>query len=137
VNNEPLIILAEDNPADVFIVRMALSDSNLGSNLRVLSDGEEVLRFIADLEKGAEPMPDLLLLDLNLPKYSGITVLEKIRASSKCSSLKVIVITSSNSQADRADAARLDAMCYFLKPNDVSEFLKISSLVREALEGRS
>ena len=82
-------------------------------------------------------MPDLLLLDLNLPKYSGITVLEKIRASSKCSSLKVIVITSSNSQADRADAARLDAMCYFLKPNDVSEFLKISSLVREALEGRS
>lgn len=137
MNNEPLIILAEDNPADVFIVRMALSDSNLGSNLRVLSDGEEVLRFIADLEKGAEPMPDLLLLDLNLPKYSGITVLEKIRASSKCSSLKVIVITSSNSQADRADAARLDAMCYFLKPNDVSEFLKISSLVREALEGRS
>jgi len=137
VNNEPLIILAEDNPADVFIVRMALSDSNLGSNLRVLSDGEEVLRFLADVEKGAEPMPDLLLLDLNLPKYSGITVLEKIRASSKCSSLKVIVITSSNSQADRADAARLDAMCYFLKPNDVSEFLKISSLVREALEGRS
>ena len=137
MNNEPLIILAEDNPADVFMVRMALSDSSLGSNLRVLSDAEEVLDFLADVEKGAEPVPDLLLLHLNLPKYSGITVLEKIRASSKCSSLKVIVITSSNSPADRADAAKLDAMHYFLKPNDVSEFLKISSLVREALEGRS
>jgi len=137
VNNEPLIILAEDNSADVFIVRMALSDSSLGSNLRVLSDGEEALRFLADVEKGAEPVPDLWLLDLNLPKYSGLAVLEKIRASSKCQSLKVIVITSSNSPADRADAARLDAVYYFLKPNDVSEFLKISSLVREALEGRS
>jgi len=137
VNNEPLIILAEDNPTDVFMVKMALSDASLGSKLRVLSDGEEALRFVADVEKGAEPVPDLLLLDLNLPKYSGIAVLEKIRASSKCSSLKVIVITSSNSPADRADAARLDAMHYFLKPNDVSEFLKIGSFVREALEGRS
>jgi len=137
MNKEPLIILAEDNPADLFIVKMALSDTSWGSNLRVLSDGAQVLDFLADVERGAEPVPDLLLLDLNLPKYSGITVLEKIRASSKCSSLKVIVITSSNSAADRADAARLDAMHYFLKPNDVSEFLKISSLVREALEGRS
>lgn len=75
-------------------------------------------------------MSDLLLLDLNLSKYSGIAVLGKIKASSKCSSLKVIVITSSNSLADRADAARLDAMHYFLKANDVSEFLKIASVVR-------
>ncbi len=137
MNNEPLIMLAEDNPGDVFMVKMALSDASLGSKLRVLSDGEEALRFLADVEKDAEPVPDLLILDLNLPKYSGITVLEKIRASSKCSSLKVIVITSSNSPADRADAARLDAMHYFLKSNDVSEFLKIGSFVREALEARS
>ena len=137
MDDEPLIILAEDNQADVFMVKMALSGASLGSKLRVLSDGAQVLDFLADVEKGAEPVPDLLLLDLNLPKYSGITVLEKIRGSSTCSSLKVIVITSSNSPADRADAARLDAMHYFLKSNDVSEFLKIASVVREALEGRS
>ena len=135
MNDEALIVLAEDNPADVFIIRMALSDASLGWKLRVISDGEQALGFLADVEKGVEPVPDLLLLDLNLPKYSGMTVLEKIRASSKCSSLKVIVITSSNSSADRAEAARLNATHYFLKPNDVSEFLKISSLVREALEG--
>ncbi len=131
-NNQFRIVVAEDNEADVFLLRMALEQARLPFELKVCSDGPGVLRLVDEADAGAVPLPDLLLLDLNLPRCSGEKVLQRLRQSAKCESIPVIVITSSDSPQDRARAAALGAT-YFRKPADLDEFLKIAEVVRQAL----
>ncbi len=127
------IILAEDNAADVFLVRTALKEEGLSFNLQVFSNGEEVLRFLQQVEAGSVACPDLLLLDLNLPRYSGEEILEWRQKSGRCSALSVVVLTSSDSLKDRARAALLGAARYFRKPADLEEFMKLGAIVKDVL----
>lgn len=131
-NNQFRIIVVEDNEADVFLLRMALEEAGLPFELNVCSDGPDILRLLDDADTSAAPLPDLLLLDLNLPRCSGEKILQRLRQSSKCGSTPVIVITSSDSPQDRARAAALGAT-YFRKPADLDEFMKIADLVKEVL----
>jgi len=97
VSSPPHIILAEDNPADVELVRMALSEHDVNYEIRVISDGEQVLTFIDGLDLDSKlRCPDLLLLDLHLPKRGGTEILEHLRASKRCSQTPVVVFTSSD-----------------------------------------
>jgi DNA-binding response OmpR family regulator len=122
----------EDNEADVFLLRMAFEEAGLPFELKVCSDGPDILGLIDDTDAGIAPVPDLLLLDLNLPRCGGEKILQRLRQSSKCGSIPVIVITSSDSPQDRVRAAALGAT-YFRKPTDLDEFMKIADLVKEIL----
>lgn len=124
------VLLAEDNPGDVLLIREALKAGGFEFELAVESDGEKMLAHIDLIEAGQIPCPDIVLLDLNLPKRNGDALLKRMRASVRCQNLPVIVVTSSDSRKDRDMAARLGASEYFRKANDFDEFMLLGSVVR-------
>ena len=131
------IVLAEDNRADVNLIREALKVHDLTCDLQVVDDGELALRLFESLDSdpGAR-CPDLLLLDLNLPRVNGQEVLEHLLGSSRCARMPVIVITSSDSDKDRAMVHRLGAARYFRKPSDLAEFMRLGALIKGVLAKR-
>ncbi len=131
------VLLVEDSPADVYLIREALQSENLDFELQLIQDGESAARLLMALEKSSEPWPDVVLLDLNMPRCEGREVLQKIKQTPGGTSIPVIVITSSNSPADREDVFKLGASSYFRKPSDLNEFMKIGAVVRQTLSGRS
>lgn len=128
------ILVAEDNKPDVFLVREALDARGLRYELHHLEDGEKAIDFIRQCdEEESGPCPDLLLLDMNLPKREGDEVLREIKRSRRCSDIPVIIFTSSDSPADRERVAGLGAAGYFRKPSDFDEFLALGLMVEELL----
>ena len=132
--NSLTMLLVEDNPADVFFVRAALAHEGIESELLIAHDGEKAIEFVeaAETNPGA-PCPQLVLLDLNLPRTSGAEVLQRVRKSSRCGDIPVIIVTSSDAPNDRAEAVRLGASRYFLKPHNIDDYLKLGSVVKEVL----
>lgn len=128
------ILLAEDNPGDVFLVRRALEKQNLDVKLIVVEDGQAALHFMetADADDAAD-CPDLVLLDLNLPRATGNRVLTRIRQSPRCATTPIIIITSSDSPLDKEKSASLGATGYFQKPADLAGFMQLGPIVRDAL----
>lgn len=114
-------------------MREALKIDNLPLDVYVAPDGERALHFLERAGEQTGPRPDVLLLDINLPKVDGFEVLRTIRASEKYKGLPVLVITSSDSPADRKEAGKLGAG-YFRKPANYEEFLKIGPVLRQVLE---
>ena len=132
------ILLAEDNPGDVFLVRRALALHDLDVDLTVISDGQSALRFVDRADAGeAGCDPDLMLLDLNLPRVAGSRILERVQRSERLAGTPVVVVTSSDSQADRDTAARLGAMHFFHKPTDLAGFMQLGAIVRGLLHTRA
>ncbi len=132
------ILLAEDNPGDVFLVRRALEKHGLTEiELVVVEDGQAALRYIerVDAEDSATA-PDLALLDLNLPRATGSRILTRIRQSARCNGIPIIIVTSSDSPLDRDAVARLGATGYFQKPGDLAGFMQLGQVVRDALNGQ-
>jgi len=128
------IVLAEDNPADVGLVREALREHQIRCDLRVISDGEEVVSFIDRLDLDAKhPCPDLLLLDWYLPKRDGIEILKHLRASQRCSQTPVVILTSSDSPQDRENAEQNAAIHYFRKPISLGQFMQLGSIVKQVI----
>jgi DNA-binding response OmpR family regulator len=136
IEPEANILLIEDAEPDVFLVREALRQAGVSFHLKVLDDGEKAVEFIERLEQDASvECPKLVLLDLNLPKRSGDQILERMRQSGRCSTVPVIIVTSSDSPKDRALTSRLGATLYFRKPSRLDEFMKLGPLVRQVLDG--
>lgn len=130
------IVLAEDNPADVGLVLEAFREHQVHCTLRVLSDGQQVLAFIDSLESNNHlPCPDLLLLDLSLPKHDGREVLSYLRASERCGRTPVVVMTSSDWIEDRRTAEKHAAVHYFRKPSSLDEFLQLGTIVKDVITG--
>ena len=128
------IVIAEDNPADVMLVRRALDEHAVNYDLRVLSDGEDVLSFVNGLDADTKlPCPDLLLLDLYLPKRDGNEVLTHLRASQRCGQIPVVVLTSSDATWDREKAAKNYATHYFQKPSSLDKFMLLGRIVKEVI----
>ncbi len=125
--------MVEDNPADVDLVREALEEYAVRCELVLTRDGEHALEFIEGVEMGKTHCPDLVILDLNLPKKPGQEVLRRVRASLKCNHVPVVVLTSSDSQKDKEDTAGLGASTYLLKPPRLSEFLKLGEAFKRML----
>jgi CheY-like chemotaxis protein len=127
------ILLAEDNRADIVMVREALAAHKVPHDLHLVLNGEEALSFIARMGKpDGPPCPDILLLDLNLPRADGLDVLREFRRHPACASTPVIVISSSNAPKDREAAGALD-VTYFAKPMSYEAFIQLGQLIKDAV----
>ncbi len=127
------ILVAEDNQPDIILLREALTHHAVEHELHIVADGEAALKYISRMGRTGGPCcPDVLLLDLNLPKADGTTVLEEFRKHPECTETPVVVVTSSNAERDRVKIAGYRATRYFRKPSDFDAFLELGAIVREA-----
>ena len=133
----PSILLAEDNPADVFLLREAFSQHQHSIDLRVVSDGEQALDFIESVDGTPENgTPDLIVLDLNLPKSDGADILKRIRQKPHLRGTPVVVLTSSDSPQDRNTTETLGADSFLTKPADLDEFLRLGDTLLKFIRAR-
>jgi CheY-like chemotaxis protein len=130
------ILLAEDNNGDVFLIQQALQEHHIDHALHVVRDGGEALDFVLRMGTPDVPCPDLILLDLNLPKVEGTQVLGAIRKRPECSDTPVIVVTSSDAPMDKERVAKLGITSYFKKPFDLDEYMQLGATVSQALGAR-
>jgi two-component system, chemotaxis family, response regulator Rcp1 len=120
------VLLVEDSPGDVRLTREAFKDAKVHINLHVASDGAKAMAFLKhEGEYANVPRPDLVLLDLNLPKKDGREVLEEIKGSSTLKSIPVVILTTSSSEVDIMRSYRLHANCYITKPVGLEGFLTV------------
>jgi two-component system, chemotaxis family, response regulator Rcp1 len=124
---QPLeVLLVEDSPGDVRLTQEALKDAKVHINLRVVRDGIDAMAFlIREGEYATVPRPDLILLDLNLPKKDGREVLKEIKENPELKSIPVVILTTSASEADILRSYLLHANCYITKPVNLDGFLTV------------
>ncbi len=118
------VLLIEDDPGDELMTREAFEENKIGNTLHVARDGEEALDFL--YRRGAHadaPSIDLILLDLNLPKYDGRQVLEQIKSDPDLTHVPVVILTTSSSEEDMLRSYKLHANAYVTKPVDVNQFI--------------
>ncbi len=126
------ILLVEDNPADVRLTREALQDAKVLNALHVVEDGVEALEFLHKEGRYVEsPSPDLILLDLNLPKKDGREVLAEIKQNEKWKDIPVVVLTTSRAEEDIVRSYNLHANAYVTKPVDLRQFLEAIRVIEE------
>jgi len=124
------ILIVEDNEGDVLLVREALRETRIEFNLKHLSDGEQALAYLSNRAKLFESdSPDLVLLDLNLPKRDGWEVLQVLRLSPNLDHVPVVILSSSNAPEDLRRAAGIDSLIYIRKPSNLEEFLAIGKRI--------
>jgi two-component system, chemotaxis family, response regulator Rcp1 len=126
----PQVLLAEDNAADVYLIREALREYGVVCDLCVAPDGQEVLQILERPDDGALR---LIILDLNLPRHDGIEILERLRKTA-LNHIPVVVLTSSDSQRDRQLAMQLGAAHFLRKPSELEKFLSLGAIFKELLE---
>jgi two-component system response regulator len=120
------ILLVEDNPDDVDLTSEALKQSSLESHLHVVEDGVQALEFLRHSERfPGVPTPDLILLDLNLPKKSGHEVLAEIKSDPRLRHIPVVILTTSAAESDVARSYDLAANCYVTKPVGLDDFFRV------------
>jgi CheY-like chemotaxis protein len=126
------ILLAEDNPGDVRLTEKALDSGKILNNLHVVEDGVEAMKFLR--QEGAyadEPQPDLVLLDLNMPRKDGREVLDDMRADPELRRIPVVVLTSSDAEEDVVRSYELNANAYLTKPVDFDGFVDIVERIED------
>lgn len=120
------ILLVEDSPSDIDLTREALEDTKVHNNLSVVTDGVEALAFLRKEGPFADaPHPDLILLDLNLPKKGGREVLAEIKSDEILRRIPVVVLTTSEAEQDILESYNLHANCYVRKPVDLDAFIQV------------
>lgn len=126
------ILMVEDNPADVRLTMEAFRDAKVLNNLNVVADGEEAMAFLRHEGKYADaPRPDLILLDLNLPKKDGREVLEDIKQDPSLKRIPVVILTTSEDEKDILKAYDLHVNAYITKPVDLDQFIKVVEAVED------
>jgi CheY-like chemotaxis protein len=129
------IVLAEDNPADVTLVRIALEDAGVNCALTVIEDGEKAMSLLGKLEADSQtPAIDLMLLDLNLPRIGGEDILRQLRSTVRNAQTPVIVMTGSDAPEDHEMTQQYTAVHYFRKPTLLSDFMQLGGIVRSVLD---
>jgi CheY-like chemotaxis protein len=120
------VLLVEDDPGDVLLIREAFAEQKVGNVLSVVSDGVEAMKFVrGEGEYADRERPDLVLLDLNLPRKSGAEVLAEIKGDPELATIPVIVLTTSSSREDIMGSYRMHANAYITKPVDFERFREI------------
>jgi CheY-like chemotaxis protein len=127
------ILLGEDNPADVYLIRQALEEHGVKYTLELATHGGEMITALT--RQRAEP-PDLIILDLNLPRYDGLEILRLIRNNCDLKGVPVVILTSSDSPKDRVAASSFGAACYIRKPSKLDEFMAIGETLQSLLNAR-
>lgn len=129
------ILLVEDNPADAYLTTLALKDNEICKSLRVVEHGEQALAFLRQEGVYAEAFrPDLIVLDLNLPRMDGLTLLAVIKADAILRAIPVMILSTSNAQQDLTQAHLLGAAHYFIKPNDLHECLMFGNSLAQVCQ---
>jgi CheY-like chemotaxis protein len=123
----------EDNAGDIGLVREALEQHQVTCALTVVLNGERAIRFIDEMDAGEELPPDMVIVDLNLPRRPGKEVLRRMRASTCCGGATLVVLTSSDSQRDKEDAAQFNPSRYLLKPSRLDEFMELGAVLKRLL----
>lgn len=124
------ILLAEDNPGDVLLTKEAFAEAKIKNNINVATDGEETLDYLYKRGRFEDAAtPDLILLDLNMPKKDGREVLEEIKKDDKLRRIPVVILTSSQAEQDVVKTYDLHANSYVLKPVDLGKFAEIVSAI--------
>jgi two-component system response regulator len=126
------VLLVEDNPGDVDLARMSLENSKLKVVLHVVADGEAAMAFLRKTGGFADAVrPDLVLLDLNLPRKDGREVLAEIKADEDLKRIPVVILTTSKADEDILNAYDLHANCYITKPIDLNQFIQVVKAIKE------
>lgn len=126
------ILLVEDNPGDVRLTIEAFKEGQISNNLHVVKDGVEAMAFLRREGRYAAVVhPDLILLDLNLPKKAGSEVLAEIKADEELKRIPVVILTTSNADEDILKAYNLHANCYISKPLDIDQFVRVIKLIED------
>jgi two-component system, chemotaxis family, response regulator Rcp1 len=118
------ILLVEDNPGDIRLTQEALKDSHVKNYLNIVKDGVEAIEFLRKIGKYEEkPTPDLILLDLNLPRKDGREVLAEIKTDENLKMIPVVILTTSEAEKDIINTYKLHANCFITKPADLDDFI--------------
>jgi chemotaxis family two-component system response regulator Rcp1 len=126
------ILLIEDSPSDADLAREALGQGKILNNLHFVEDGVEAMKFLRRKEPYLRvPRPDLILLDLNLPKKTGVEVLREIKTDQSLKLIPVVILSTSAAQEDIIQSYSLHANCYITKPVDFVQFTKVIRLIEE------
>jgi len=131
------ILVIDDNPGDVQLLRLALAEQDRPFTLQVLRDGAEALDFVEQQRVSRENTPCVIVLDLHLPKHEGLAVLSKIRRTVELAHVHVVVLTSSATPHEVNEARELGVVWYREKPTDVDEFLEVARRIFEACDQRT
>jgi CheY-like chemotaxis protein len=126
------ILLAEDNPGDIFLIRRALDAENLPYELLSARDGQQAIELLEQAARGDKKI-NMILIDLNLPKHDGGEVLLKLRNLEPAVSVPTVVMTSSDSPKDRARCEQLGVTHYFQKPSDLKSYMEIGRIIKGLL----
>jgi chemotaxis family two-component system response regulator Rcp1 len=127
-----IVLMIEDNPTDVLIAKEGLFSANMLNTLHVADDGIEAMEFLRQRGKYADaPRPDLILLDLNMPRMNGQEVLAVIKADDDLKKIPVVILTTSRSEEDVSKAYGLHANCFISKPVDFDEFMKVVRTIQD------
>ena len=119
------ILVVEDSPSDIRLIREALRETSVHVDIKVAHDGIEATDYMRKAEAGQAARPDLVLLDLNLPRKNGLEVLAEVKASPTMKEIPVLIMTSSRADRDIKEAYRLNANCYITKPSELAEFVHV------------
>ena len=126
------LLLVEDNPGDVRLTREALKEGKIRNNLHVARDGVEALAFLRrEGEHADAPRPDVVLLDLNLPRKDGREVLTEVKNDPALRQIPVVILTSSQAEEDICRAYDLHANCYITKPVDLDQFIRVVKSIED------
>ncbi len=126
------ILLVEDNPGDIRLTREALRDGKIYNNLYVARDGVEAMAFLRKTDQYANaPRPDLILLDLNLPRKDGHEVLAEVKSDENLRRIPVVILTTSQAEEDIIKTYDLHVNCYITKPVDLDQFVKIVKSIED------
>ena len=125
------VLVVEDSPSDVRLIREALKETRVPLQITVARDGVEAIDHLRSVEKGKTPPPDLVLLDLNLPRKNGREVLTEVKASPGLKQIPVLVMTSSRAEEDINEAYSLNANCYITKPGDLLEYVHMVRAIED------
>ena len=125
------ILLVEDSPSDVRLIREALKETPVPVQITVAQDGVEAMDYLRSTESDHSARPDLVLLDLNLPRKNGREVLAEVKSSPSLKQIPVLVMTSSRADEDIAQAYSLNANCYITKPGDLQEYINVVRAIED------
>jgi CheY-like chemotaxis protein len=126
------MLLVEDNPADVRLTREVFENGELGTRVRVVSDGEQAMAYLRREGPYADRRrPSLVLLDLNLPRKDGREVLEELKGDTELRQIPVVVLTTSAAESDIVRSYELHANCYITKPLDLDEFFSVVGSIKD------
>ncbi|WP_414468908.1 response regulator [Methanobacterium sp. ACI-7] len=132
MNNVTNILLVEDNPADARLIEEVLKDTNANNKLHVVKDGVDAMNFLYKKEEFSDaPRPDIILLDLNLPRKDGREVLKEVKENEELKSIPIVILTTSSANEDIIKTYNNHANYYITKPVDFDQFLKVINAIED------